>query len=255
MPCRRMHFETLSIWALAFAKPGNSLSQAARAALNDGEDGLIPAPGSIGTPCARMHRLKARIGSSRDGATGLLEGPQAAIVSAEPSTTRAIAARWPQAGWRFERTSAPARSVRLRLTALYGSLFLLCGAGLLVITYLLVRHTTHQSPPGSLRRFLSAGGQRSIRLPAGAPDLGRVTVALAYQNRADLHQLLIESGIALGVMSLISTALGWLVAGRVLAPIRTMTRRGAFPRTTWASASTCTDRTTKSSCWETRSIS
>ena len=126
---------------------------------------------------------------------------------------------------RFERTSMPARSVRLRLTALYGSLFLLCGAGLLAITYLLVRHTTHHLPRGSLRRFLSAGGQRSVRLPAGAPDLGRFTVALAYQNRVDLHQLLIESGIALAVMAAISVALGWVVAGRVLSPLRTITAR------------------------------
>jgi signal transduction histidine kinase len=126
---------------------------------------------------------------------------------------------------RFERTGVPARSVRLRLTALYGSLFLLCGAGLLAITYLLVRHTPHHVPPGSLRRFLSASGQRSVRLPAGAPDLGRFTVALAYQNRVDLHQLLVESGIALAGMAVISVALGWVVADRVLSPLRTITAR------------------------------
>ena len=49
---------------------------------------------------------------------------------------------------RFERTGLPARSVRLRLTALYGGLFVLCGAGLLVITYLLVSHSTRHRPPG-----------------------------------------------------------------------------------------------------------
>lgn len=50
----------------------------------------------------------------------------------------------------------PARSVRLRLTALYGALFLLCGVGLLAITYLLVSRATAihavegspASPPG-----------------------------------------------------------------------------------------------------------
>ena len=220
MPCWRMHFEILSIWAFVFAKPGSSLAQAAFAALNEGEDGLVTEPEFMGTPCSRMHRLKARTAWLRDGAVGLLEGPQAAIVSAEPITTMAIAARWP---WRlvvfmpsflsfgsvmcaerfyrsaynrsateavtpllaavrhpqrkmrltrklverFERTSMPARSVRLRLTALYGSLFLLCGAGLLAITYLLVRHTTHHLPrarsAGSCRQAASG---RSGSLPA-----------------------------------------------------------------------------------------
>lgn len=98
MPCWRMHFEILSIWALVFAKPGSSLAQAARAALNDGEYGLIPEPVCIGTPCARMQRLKAMIAWLRDEALGLLEGAQAAIVSAEPITITAIEARWP---WRL----------------------------------------------------------------------------------------------------------------------------------------------------------
>ncbi len=40
---------------------------------------------------------------------------------------------------------------------------------------------------------------------------------------SDLHQLIVESSIALAVMALISAALGWLVAGRVLRPLRTMT--------------------------------
>jgi signal transduction histidine kinase len=40
---------------------------------------------------------------------------------------------------------------------------------------------------------------------------------------ADLHQLIIESAIALALMAILSTALGWVVAGRVLRPLRTMT--------------------------------
>ena len=38
-----------------------------------------------------------------------------------------------------------------------------------------------------------------------------------------LHHLQIYSGIALGIMTLVSVGLGWLVAGRVLAPFRTIT--------------------------------
>ena len=39
------------------------------------------------------------------------------------------------------------------------------------------------------------------------------------QRIADLHQLEIESGIALAIMAVISGALGWLVAGHVLRPL------------------------------------
>ena len=38
-----------------------------------------------------------------------------------------------------------------------------------------------------------------------------------------LHQLLVRSGIALAIMTVVSIALGWLVAGRVLRPLRAMT--------------------------------
>ncbi|MGH2882335.1 MAG: two-component sensor histidine kinase, partial [Solirubrobacteraceae bacterium] len=43
------------------------------------------------------------------------------------------------------------------------------------------------------------------------------------QHASDLHHLLIWSAIALAIMAVISIALGWLVAGRVLSPLRAMT--------------------------------
>ena len=48
------------------------------------------------------------------------------------------------------------------------------------------------------------------------------TFAHAYQG-SELHQLLVESGIGLGIMAVLSVALGWLMAGRVLRPLRTIT--------------------------------
>ncbi len=112
--------------------------------------------------------------------------------------------------------------MRLRLAAVYGVLFVLCGAGLLVITYLLVSHSTRHRPAGGVvsgHPFAGLGrGERTI-------EIGRIVAALRYQNRVDLHQLLIESAIALAVMAAISVALGWVVAGRVLSPLRTITAR------------------------------
>ena len=45
----------------------------------------------------------------------------------------------------------------------------------------------------------------------------------ASQRAGDLHRLLVESGVGLGIMTVVAAALGWLVAGRVLRPLRTMT--------------------------------
>ena len=93
----------------------------------------------------------------------------------------------------------PTRSVRLRLTALYGALFFACGGGLLAITYLLVGRAT-------------AIDAVNVRVPSGTPARG----AAVHTHLVDLHQLLVQSGIALAIMSVASIALGWLVAGRVL---------------------------------------
>ena len=123
---------------------------------------------------------------------------------------------------RFERRGLPARSVRLRLTALYGGLFVACGASLLVITYLLVSQSTRHRPPGGVvsgHPFTGLGqAERTV-------EIGRIAAALGYQNRVDLHQLLIESAIALAAMAALSVALGWVVTGRVLSPLRTITAR------------------------------
>ncbi len=46
----------------------------------------------------------------------------------------------------------------------------------------------------------------------------------AAQRAADSHQLLVDSGIALAVVAVLALLAGWLVAGRMLRPIRTITR-------------------------------
>ena len=62
--------------------------------------------------------------------------------------------------------------------------------------------------------------ERLLRTRDGQQALGTV---VGTQRVADLHQLIIESAIALALMAIISAALGWVVAGRVLRPLRTMT--------------------------------
>jgi two-component system, OmpR family, sensor histidine kinase VanS len=122
----------------------------------------------------------------------------------------------------------PSRTVRLRLTLLYGGLFLVSGVALLAITYLLFRQATGvniivpggaQTGPPALNKVLS-----NPDVAHYVRHVGEQAFAQAEQNRADdLHQLLVRSGIALAIMTVVSIVLGWLVAGRVLRPLQAMT--------------------------------
>ena len=107
----------------------------------------------------------------------------------------------------------PHPTVRWRLTLLYSVLFLICGAALLAITYEFFTKFAFSYPP-------KAAG------PGGSPansSLAALDAALGSVRAAYLHRLLVGSGIALGIMALVSGVLGWVVAGRVLAPLRTIT--------------------------------
>jgi signal transduction histidine kinase len=122
----------------------------------------------------------------------------------------------------------PRRTVRLRLTALYGALFLLSGVALLAITNSLARGwpwprsggpfkgTGDTSAPGT--------GGRTSSSPAAAltSRIQQVQTQEAAQRSAELHQLLAGSAVALGIMVVVSVALGWFVAGRMLRPLREM---------------------------------
>jgi two-component system sensor histidine kinase VanS len=109
----------------------------------------------------------------------------------------------------------PSRTVRLRLTLLYGGLFLVSGLVLLATTYLLFRSAT------GVNLIVSGGTAHGSTHPDVAAELKYHD--LLRRNTDGLHQGLVRSGIALAVMSAVSIALGWLVAGRVLRPLRVMT--------------------------------
>jgi signal transduction histidine kinase len=126
--------------------------------------------------------------------------------------------------------------VRLRLTAVYGGLFLLLGAALLGITYLLVSQelpskpgragtaTSVQSGSAVYVRTLSGDCQLTAS-PFKSPSQlqGQAQQCLSKQRAAELNQLLTESGVALAIMTVVSVGLGWLVAGRMLGKLRTIT--------------------------------
>jgi len=188
----------------------------------------------------------------------------------------------------------PRRTARLRLTGLYGGLFLLSGVALVAITYVLFeRATQYKSPqlpkvphapsiqdlqllpltpkgasasnvynklqlsqaqqqlsqvqhelagakgPSSITVTLPSGlahiqtqlthaeqelAQGRHQLAAAVHQLQQVGPAQAAQRAADSHQLLVNSGIALAIVAVLALLAGWFVAGRMLRPIRTITR-------------------------------
>ena len=179
----------------------------------------------------------------------------------------------------------PRRTARIRLTALYGGLFLLTAAALAAIIYVLFeRATEYRTPPLPKIPHTPAIGNLQLRSPlaktlpqefnllqnqlaqaqnqlAGFPggpiaaqdqqlrqDQDRLTQSVhqlaqaahqlaqsvhqlaqagtvqAAQRAADAHQLLVNSGIALAIVAALALLAGWLVAGRMLRPIRTITR-------------------------------
>lgn len=93
-------------------------------------------------------------------------------------------------------------TVRWRLTVLYGALFLGCGAALLAITYALVANANGNHP--LLSTFL--GHEFGAPVP---PEVRAPSRFIRSQHKiADLHQLAIESGVALAIMAIASTLLG-----------------------------------------------
>jgi signal transduction histidine kinase len=133
----------------------------------------------------------------------------------------------------------PRRTARLRLTVLYGCLFAVAGAGLLAVTFWLFERATAGTVTASGRSYrrvirrLVCAAVRFGPSPPGKPRLGHPltcgqllnlqSLALNRVHAIDLHTLLIQSAIALAVMAALAVALGWLVAGRVLRPLRVIT--------------------------------
>jgi signal transduction histidine kinase len=126
------------------------------------------------------------------------------------------------------RRQLPALTIRGRLALVYGGLFLVAGILLLGVTYVLVSHQlgagnpvsvvsgTAAAPPAALTS--GETGQREIE----AQRARVVQVATDTRDEA-LHTLLTQRAIALVVVGVAASALGWLVAGRMLQPLQRVT--------------------------------
>ncbi|NGN68303.1 HAMP domain-containing histidine kinase [Streptomyces sp. A7024] len=115
-------------------------------------------------------------------------------------------------------------SLRTRLTLIYGGLFLAAGVVLLGVTYALF---SQQMEAGK------AGSVESTRIgPSGEPPEGPTVKAfkseVVEQTRDDVldaaaTSLMTQGGLALLVVGAAAAGFGWLVAGRVLAPMHRVT--------------------------------
>jgi signal transduction histidine kinase len=209
----------------------------------------------------------------------------------------------------------PRRTARLRLTAVYGALFLLSGVALVTVTYVLFERATEYKTPhlpqvprtpaiahlqltvpkfpvapgpglphgesiqpqgefiqlyqhprqlaqaqqalGAAQQELAHAGPGLLRARPGlivampaqlariqhqlataqrqlaqgqsqladaVHQLAEVGPVQAAQRASDSHQLLVNSGVALAIVAVLALLAGWLVGGRILRPIRTITR-------------------------------
>jgi hypothetical protein len=96
----------------------------------------------------------------------------------------------------------PSRTVRLRLTLLYSSLFLVSGTALLAITYILVRRAGGPDLVVEGGNPRGPAGPRALKEALANPEVARYVRHVARQQYAralsahveDLNQLLVRSG-------------------------------------------------------------
>jgi signal transduction histidine kinase len=138
--------------------------------------------------------------------------------------------RLPAAGGRLRWLRLP-RTVQARLTAVYVGLFVVFGASLLTITYFLLQSNKPvqiiraggAKPPDGPERLCYASGT-GLPTPGSIPNCATfIAGQVKAQHASDLSTLLVGSGVALAGMTLLAIGIGWLVAGRVLSPLRTIT--------------------------------
>ncbi|MET9844522.1 HAMP domain-containing sensor histidine kinase [Streptomyces ossamyceticus] len=155
------------------------------------------------------------------------------------ATTPAPPAAPPKPTWDPQRPQVPfpwlRPTIRIRLTLLYGGMFLIAGILLLSIIYLLAAQAINT---GNQPLFKIVGGTdisvSSEQCPAVDADssvnvpLTDFNAAIANciddQRRAALDALLSRSLLALLGLAVIAFAFGYAMAGRVLAPLGRITR-------------------------------
>ncbi len=122
-------------------------------------------------------------------------------------------------------------TIRIRLTVLYGGMFLIAGVLLLLIIYLLAAQAMHLGGEAPFRIVSGKVQITSNTCPAlSDPSLSAsqfndaLDACMAQQRELALNNLLRRSLLALLGLSVVAFAFGYVMAGRVLAPLGRITR-------------------------------
>ncbi|MFC3997271.1 sensor histidine kinase [Nocardiopsis sediminis] len=125
-------------------------------------------------------------------------------------------------------------SIRIRLTLIYGGMVLACGIVMLITVYALMRYIPNyelssapMAPLETVDTADTADGADIVNedgrdaIPAGDTSVAPVTIG----SKDDVLTVLLQvSGVALAGLALVAFLLGWVIAGRILAPIHRITR-------------------------------
>ncbi|MEU9397541.1 HAMP domain-containing sensor histidine kinase [Streptomyces sp. NPDC048324] len=118
-------------------------------------------------------------------------------------------------------------TIRIRLTLLYGGMFLIAGIMLLSIIYLLAAHALNVGSELPFKVLSGSVGSSTCNLPSqpSATELNSAMNACVNQQRQHaLDDLLSRSLLALLGLAVIAFAFGYAMAGRVLSPLGRITR-------------------------------
>ncbi len=100
------------------------------------------------------------------------------------------------------------RTIRVRLAALFFGVFVASGVVMLAVTVAVWQSRT--------------GAVTASAMPVAAGSAANTATGIT-QHSSDRRQLLVAAGIGLTIMAALSLAVGWIVAGRFLLPLRTIT--------------------------------
>ncbi|MEV5878888.1 HAMP domain-containing sensor histidine kinase [Streptomyces sp. NPDC052101] len=118
-------------------------------------------------------------------------------------------------------------TIRIRLTLLYGGMFLIAGILLLSIIYLLAAHALNVGSELPFKILSGSVGSSSCNFPSqpSASELNSAMNECVNQQRQHaLDDLLSRSLLALLGLAVIAFAFGYAMAGRVLSPLGRITR-------------------------------
>jgi hypothetical protein len=125
------------------------------------------------------------------------------------------------------------RRMRARLAVMYTVLFLLARTLLLALTYILVVSVLLPAPASTSKPITPREGQLlglckpPPKSAALLEECKRAFVVAGFgpkaQRAGELSALRAASVIGLGILAIASAGLGWLVSGRALRPVRSIT--------------------------------